>query len=96
MIAADIGLVFETLDRNNDGKLSVNEFKTYIKGVERSREKRIAEIDPTVTKQIRDEVTDLFEHFDQNGDGEITPDEIKKTLEAFSMKRTVAECKEMI
>jgi Ca2+-binding EF-hand superfamily protein len=50
MIAADIGLVFDTLDRNNDGKLSVNEFKTYIKGVERSREKRIAEMDPTVTK----------------------------------------------
>jgi Ca2+-binding EF-hand superfamily protein len=50
MIAADIGLVFDTLDRNNDGKLSVNEFKTYIKGVERSREKRVAEMDPTVTK----------------------------------------------
>ena len=31
-----------------------------------------------------------------NGDGEISPEEIKKTLEAFGLKRTLPECKEMI
>lgn len=45
---------------------------------------------------MKDEVTDLFEEFDQNGDGEISANEIKKTLEAFGMKRTLAEAKEMI
>ena len=33
LLDADIGLVFSTLDRNEDGKISVNEFKTFIKGV---------------------------------------------------------------
>ena len=96
LIPADLGLVFDTLDRNNDGKISINEFKTFIKGVAKSREKRMQDIDDSIIKQIRDEVADLFEHFDQNGDGEITPDEIKKSLEAFGMKRNLAECKDMI
>ena len=50
LLASDIGLLFETLDRNGDGKISLNEFKTFIKGVEKSREKRKADIDPDVLK----------------------------------------------
>jgi Ca2+-binding EF-hand superfamily protein len=89
LINADLGLVFDTLDRNGDGSISLNEFKTFIKGSLKSREKRIAEIDDSIKRQIRDEVAELFEHFDQNGDGEISPDEIRKTLESFGMKRTL-------
>lgn len=45
---------------------------------------------------MKDEITDLFEIFDQDGNGEVTAEEIKKSLEAFGMKRTINECKEMI
>jgi Ca2+-binding EF-hand superfamily protein len=54
LISADIGLVFDTLDRNDDGKISLNEFKTFIKGVAKSKEKRMTEIDDNIMKQIRD------------------------------------------
>lgn len=84
------------MDRNDDGKLSLNEFKMCLKGAAKSREARKKDIDKGVEKQIRDEISDLFEHFDQNGDGEISPDEIKKTLESLGLKRTLDNCKEMI
>jgi Ca2+-binding EF-hand superfamily protein len=56
----------------------------------------MTEIDDTIMKQMRDQVSDLFTHFDQNSDGEISPEEIKKTLESFGLKRTLDNCKEMI
>lgn len=50
LTAADLGAVFITLDRNGDGSISLNEFKSFIKTAEKSREKRRDEIDPAMKK----------------------------------------------
>ena len=72
----DIELLFDALDTNRDGLISVNEFCLCIEGVQRSIQDRLRAFDPELEKSLKEEILQLFDFFDTNKDGKITPDEL--------------------
>lgn len=74
--------MFEAIDINQDGQLSVNEFALHIKGAKLKREDIVSRMDPTVVAEVREEIEQLFNYFD-NGQGSITAAEIFTTMKSI-------------
>jgi len=45
LIAADLGLVFDALDINNDATITLDEFAMFLEGAKRDREGRLRDMD---------------------------------------------------
>ena len=56
LIAADLGLVFDALDLNGDGALSLSEFKLFLEGSKRNRADRLRTLDPEIVRGMREEI----------------------------------------
>ena len=96
LLPQDLGQVFDSLDINDDGSLSVHEFSLYLEGAELSRAERVASMGPDVQRQLDEEIGALFNAFDADGNGQVTADEIHRALQPYGIKRTIQQCTDMI
>lgn len=92
----DYAIIFNALDINNDGVLSLNEFGMFLEGAKLDQIQRIREIDPKIIEDMNNEVRQLFATFDQNKDGFITADEIKLAMLAIGRNVTMEEAQAII
>jgi hypothetical protein len=77
---SDLGMIFDSMDVNNDTTISINEFAMFIEGAKQSREQRSNELDPKLLEEIKREIQALFQVFDDDGNGFVTPQEIVKAM----------------
>ena len=96
LVPQDLGSIFDALDVNGDGALSLMEFGLYLEGASINRAEKVKKIDPEIQRAMKDEIKALFDSFDQDGDGQITAQEICRTLQSFGIRKTIDQCKEMI
>ena len=68
----DMEVMFDALDTNRDGILSINEFCLCLEGVQKDFEQRLRTFDPELEKALRAEVEALFNFFDSDKDEKIT------------------------
>lgn len=52
LVPADLGLVFDALDVNNDGTITLEEFGMFLEGAKRNRDARLKEMDPELKSSI--------------------------------------------
>ena len=78
----DLELLFDALDANRDGLISVNEFCLCIEGVQKSIQERLRAFDSDLEKALKEEINQLFDFFDTNKDGRITFDELQIALKS--------------
>ncbi len=76
----DYAIIFNALDINNDGSLSLNEFAMFIEGAKLDKLQRLKDLDPALVQDMQREVLSLFQQFDQNGDGFVTVEEIQRAM----------------
>ena len=74
--ATDYDSIFDAMDVNNDGQLSVLEFGLYIKGAKKPRTQNIGKLTEEMKKEIETEINKLFSIFDKNKDGKISDSEV--------------------
>ena len=72
----DIGDLFDKMDVNDNGSLSVLEFSLYIEGAKLEKAQRLNNIDPETEMEFKNEIKQLFKHFDRDGNGEVSAEEI--------------------
>lgn len=92
----DYAIIFNALDINNDGVLSLNEFGMFLEGAKLDQIQRIREIDPKLIEDMNIEVRQLFTSFDANKDGFITADEIKLAMLALGRNVSMEEAQNII
>lgn len=68
----------------------------FLEGAKRDKAGRVRDMDPSLVREMQEEIAALFNSFDEDGDGSITADEIYRTLLSFGMKRTPDQCRDMI
>ena len=78
----DLGKIFDKLDVNGDGELSLAEFSLYIQGAEKHRENRRKNIeqDKDFMREVDEQINFLYDEFDENNDGRVDPGEIMRGL----------------
>jgi len=91
----DLGYLFQQLDVNNDGKLSMEEFKslstmvaTLVADPDQAKNGKSKSTDVTVsagTVTGLNDPTALFRRLDANGDGKLTLEEFKKVAPALGI-----------
>jgi len=92
----EIELVFEAVDMNKDGLLSVNEFCLCLEGVQQSFEQRLRAFDPDLEKCLKDDINTLFDFFDTNKDNKITIDELQLALKSQNSLITQFEIEQIM
>lgn len=94
----DLADLFDALDLNNDGTLSADELGAFIEGakLERVQRVKLLEEDSGIRAEMDAQIAELFKVFDEDGDGSISAEEIRRTLQAFGMSKTKAQCEELI
>ena len=53
---SDYGIIFDALDINHDGELSLDEFAMFLEGAKKSRDNRLRQMDPETLRQLEQEV----------------------------------------
>ena len=87
----DYAIIFNALDLNNDGNLSLNEFGMFLEGAKLDSLQRLQTLDPSLIAEMTAEVRNLFQTFDVNHDGFITPDEILLAMRAIGRNSVTLE-----
>ncbi len=80
----DLELLFDALDMNKDGNLSINEFCLCIEGIQITKEQRLKCFDPDLEKEMVSQIIILFNFFDTNSDGLITIKELHNALRSIN------------
>jgi len=93
---SDLGFIYDQIDMNNDGTLSLVEFGMFLEGAKASKMQRLQELDPKIVEDMIKEIRGLFSSFDDNGDGFVTADEIYKSFLALGQKIALQDAKDMI
>ena len=75
----DFVQIFEAIDVDGNGELSINEFALYIVGAELKREERIKEVPFQIKEDIERQIRELFQLFDEDGNNKIDKKELMKT-----------------
>ena len=57
---SDLGMIFDAIDINNDGTLSINEFGMFIEGAKTNRLQKQQEMDPKLIDDMKREIQTLF------------------------------------
>lgn len=87
----DYAMIFNALDLNNDGSLSLNEFGMFIEGAKVDKMQRMQDLDPKLVQEMAREVQVLFQQFDSNNDGFVTADEIVRAMLGLGHRITLEE-----
>lgn len=77
-------LLFDCLDMNKDGVLSINELCLCLEGMILTKEQRMKSFDLDLEKDMIKEINQLFDFFDKNGDGMITLEELLHAMRSFN------------
>ena len=93
---SDLGHLYDSIDINNDGFLSVNEFGMFIEGAKATRMQRMNDLDPRIIEDMKKEIESLFKQFDDNGDGYVVAEEIYKAMMALGQRISLNDAKDMI
>jgi Ca2+-binding EF-hand superfamily protein len=72
----DFAQIFEDLDLNKDGSISLSEFGMFIEGAKLNKQQRMNQIDPQIIQEMQNEAMSLFMQFDQDRDGNLTAAEL--------------------
>ena len=93
---SDLGMIFDAIDINNDGELSINEFAMFLEGAQVTRQQRSQELDQGIIEEMKQQIVSLFHQFDDNGDGYVTCDEIQKAMIGLGQRISLEDAKLMI
>ena len=96
LISKDFASIFECIDIDGNGYLSVHEFGLFVEGAKLSAEQRINQMPAHIVEEIKKDIQDLFAAFDENRDGKIDADEICKTMTAFGTPTDLVQAQAMI
>lgn len=72
----DFAQIFEELDMNKDGSLSLSEFGMFIEGAKLDKQQRMNQIDPQIIQEMQNDAISLFMQFDQDRDGNLNAGEL--------------------
>lgn len=86
---SDLGMIYDAIDINNDGSLSINEFGMFIEGAKTCKMQRLQDLDPKLIDDMKKEIHTLFQQFDDDGDGYVTPDEIYKAMMSLGQRISI-------
>ena len=75
--------IYDAIDVNRDGQLSVNEFGLYVKGAKAPRTERLLNLTEQNKREIYEEIDKLFREFDKNGTNKIDPVEIQQMMKSL-------------
>lgn len=92
----DFAQIFEELDLNKDGSLSLSEFGMFIEGAKLDKQQRMNQIDPQIIQEMQNDAMSLFMQFDQNRDGNLNADELQYAMKSLKRDITLEEAKLMI
>ena len=76
----DFSTIFECIDIDRNGFLSVNEFGMFLEGAALTREQRIGQIPNNILEDVHRDIESLFREFDADGNGYIDAHEILTTM----------------
>ena len=96
MDARDYAILYNALDVNNDGSISLHEFGMFIEGVKLQKNQRMQELDPRLVQTMNDEIAELFRQFDLDGNGYVTADEIQKAMLGIGQRISLDDAMRMI
>ena len=88
--------MYNALDVNNDGSISLHEFGMFIEGVKLQKNQRMQELDPRLVQTMNDEIAELFRQFDLDGNGYVTADEIQKAMLGIGQRISLDDAMRMI
>lgn len=89
-------ILYDALDMNRDGYISVNEFCLYLEGSKLTQEQKLKAFDIDLEKEMREEIMNLFKFFDKNGDGRISVDEVLAAMRSVNQNVGMKEAQEMM
>ena len=96
LVKKDFNTIFECIDIDRNGFLSVNEFGLFLEGATLTREQRISQIPQNMLNEIKEEIDSFFRLFDENGDGFIEAHEILTAMRGLGFQITLEKAQEMI
>ena len=76
----DFGLIFDAIDVNSDGSLSVGEFSLYLDGSKKNKKEQLENMDPLLLNEMKQDILQLFDMFDEDRNGSVDANEIFRTL----------------
>ena len=74
------GLIFDAIDVNSDGSLSVGEFSLYLDGSKKNKKEQLENMDPLLLNEMKQDILQLFDMFDEDRNGSVDANEIFRTL----------------
>lgn len=91
---SELALIFEHLDVNQDGELSVHEMGLFIQAYEVKKEeaRKALEDDREFLRDCHERISDLFNVFDENNDQQVDAGEVMRTLRSFNIYKNEKEC----
>ena len=92
----DFAQIFEDLDLNKDGSLSLSEFGMFIEGAKLDKQQRMNQIDPQIIQEMQNDAISLFMQFDQDRDGNLNAGELSYAMKSLKRDITLEEAKHMI
>lgn len=92
----DAEQLFDAIDTNKDGLISVNEFCLCVIGTQQSLDQRLRAFDPDLEKNLKDEINFLFDFFDSDKNGAISMAELSAALKANNSGTTQAQIELMM
>ena len=92
----DFDILFDALDMNKDGYLSVNEFCLCLEGVQLTLDQKMKTFDLDLETSIKAEINALFEFFDTNKDGYVSEEELTFAMRSVNPYIGSKEVKEIM
>lgn len=94
----ELNVIFDSMDVNQDGEISLNEMKLFLEGVKLEKDQFIKMLkeDREFMTECHDMINELFNEFDENKDQKVDAGEIMRTLRSFNIYKNEKECLEMI
>ena len=92
----DYNTIFEHIDIDGNGFLSVNEFGLFLEGATLTRQQKIAQMPQNMIDEVTRDINDLFDKFDEDGNQHIDAEEIQTAMKGMGFVITYDKALEMI